>query len=87
MAGWAYGKNGRDWKCIQSFGGETLGKCPLGCLRRRWRGDINKDVGEDWSLIGTGLRLCPGLGINIVEPLGSATTMLFMIFLYEFGKL
>jgi len=31
-------------RCVQGFGGDTLGKEPLGRPRRRWEDNINMDL-------------------------------------------
>jgi hypothetical protein len=45
--GWAghVVRKGEEWRRMQSFGGETLGKRPLGRPRRRWE-DIKMDLQE-----------------------------------------
>ena len=50
----AYSTMGGEESCIQGFGGETLGKEPLGVPRRRWEDNIKMYIlevgcgGMDW---------------------------------------
>jgi len=37
---------GGEERCIQDFGGEPVGKRPLGRLRRRWHDNIKMDLQE-----------------------------------------
>jgi hypothetical protein len=61
--GWTCGTYGRDERCIQGFGGETLGKETTLKPRRKWEDSIKMDLqeldGEAWTgliwpRIGTG---------------------------------
>ena len=54
---------GREERPIQGFGGETLGKTPLGRPRHSWEDNIKIDfqevgcgewTGSSWLIIGTG---------------------------------
>ena len=36
-------------KCVLGFGGEAWGKRPLGRSRRRWEGNIKKDLKIGWE--------------------------------------